>query len=292
MSRRPNSGNGRAQTQRIASGARANPYSRPGSASKQTSQQYPPNQLSIRGSSGPTWILIQNLLRGTSEADIQSTFQQFGKIEAVRSHPSSGSDQSLSFEVAFTHSTSAQGAIDKLNGALADGRVLNVRFRDNVPNKPANASGSKTSNPVQPPRAPARDIAAAAAAKANHGKELFPNKATPGAKNGSNPLGSRLMSATELKALSKKQAQQKKKAATPEGALSAPGFNQVSPSSAVALSKRIGSLPLALRLAETNAGSTANGKKKGSSGATLSASQKKRKRAQAKAANSSGMQLD
>lgn len=236
--------------------------------------------------------MIQNLLRGTSEADIQSTFQQFGKIEAVRSLRSSGSDQSLSFEVAFTHSTSAQGAIDKLNGALADGRVLSVRLRDNVPNKPANASGSKV-GPVQPPRAPARDIAAAAG-KANYGKELFPEKAVSGAKNGSNSLSSRLMSATELKALSKKQAQQKKKAAAPEGALSAPGFNQISPSSAVALSKRIGSLPLAARLAEANAGSTTNGKKKDSTGASLTVSQKKRKRAiaKAKAANSSGMQLD
>lgn len=275
---------------------------RPDNASRQTSQQFPPNQLSIRGSSGPTWIVINNLLRGTSEADIQSTFQQFGSIEAVRSHRSSGSDQSLSFEVAFTHSTSAQGAIDKLNGALADGRVLSVRLRDSVLNKPANASGSKASNPIQPPRAPARDLAAAAA-KQKNGKELLPEKAMvnkAGTKNASNPLGSRLMSATELKALSKKQAQQKKKAATPEGALSAPGFNQVSPSSAVALSKRIGSLPLALRLAEANAGSTANGKKKGTeitTGASLTASQKKRKRVRAKAAaasasNSTGMQLD
>lgn len=247
--------------------------------------------------------MIKNLLRGTSEADIQSTFQQFGSIEAVRSLHPSNSDQShsLAFEVAFTHSTSAQGAIDKLNGALADGRVLSVRLRDTVPNKPANASGSNSSNPsIHPPRAPARDIAAAAAAasKQKNNTELLPAKI--GTKNGSNPLGSRLMSATELKALSKKQAQQKKKAASLEGALSAPGFNQVSPSSAVALSKRIGNLPLALRLAEGNGSNSTVGKKKGNETdvnvARLTASQRKRKRAKAKAAaaatSSSGMQLD
>lgn len=95
------SGPRRGSNQRIASGARTAPYSvsiyyrmmcsccsdfydflsfsyfslywqRP-ETSRMTSlsdKQWPPNQITIRGASGPTWIVVANLLRGTSEADI------------------------------------------------------------------------------------------------------------------------------------------------------------------------------------------------------------------------------
>lgn len=88
-----------APTQRIASGARTAPYARPGGPSRQASsgslaagaaatasegQPWPPNQISIKGASGPTWIVVSNLVLGVSDADIRETFQQFGAIESVK----------------------------------------------------------------------------------------------------------------------------------------------------------------------------------------------------------------
>lgn len=245
--------NGRAPAQRIVSGARTAPYARPEPARKAAEtgagQQWPTTQLSIRGASGPTWIVVSNLLRGTSEADINETFRQFGNIEAVRPHKANAdTERALSFEIAFTHASSAQGAIDKLNGALADGQVLSVQRRDAVPVKPAASSSAI-------PTGPRRELLASGGAGGptpGKGRELLGNgpqagrKVAAGGMHKQAPAGnlhSRILSAAELKALAKKQEKAKRVI---------PGVHQPSPAS-LALSQRIGSLPLAMRLSDTTA---------------------------------------
>ncbi|KAK0553368.1 Structural maintenance of chromosomes protein 3 [Tilletia horrida] len=90
---------------------------------------YPPAQISIRGTSGPYWLLISNLMKGTSADDIRMTFEPFGNVLDVRLRPPpTANHPSSSFEIAFESRADAAKAREQFNGALADGRVLSVDF--------------------------------------------------------------------------------------------------------------------------------------------------------------------
>ena len=91
---------------------------------------YAPPELSIRGSSGPTWIIVSNLVAGTSLEDVRLTFGMFGRVEEVKQRPPpSANHPTVSFEVAFDKRENAESAAEKFNGALADGRILQVSIK-------------------------------------------------------------------------------------------------------------------------------------------------------------------
>lgn len=96
----------------------------------QAGMSYPPPELSIRGSSGPTWIVVSNLVAGTSNEDVRLTFSAFGRVEEVKQRPApSANHPTVAFEVAFERREDAQEAVEKFNGALADGRILQVSIK-------------------------------------------------------------------------------------------------------------------------------------------------------------------
>ncbi|UZJ53131.1 hypothetical protein CBS101457_002451 [Exobasidium rhododendri] len=328
-------GPGRDQNQRIVSGARAAPYSRPETsrrassgirqeekADTSSSKAWPPNQLSIRGASGPFWVVVANLLHGTTEADIQETFQQFGEIEDV--HPRkapSDNHPSVAFEIAFTLRSSADSAIEKLDGALADGRLLQVSLRD--PNK-----FNTISQAVLPPVAV--QVVSAPAAAPIHQRELMPTipsgpRAQQHSANGGRELlqpnikqqqqqqyiveqpharqrsqivapvvaaapslHSRLMSVNELKTLQRQQARAAIVGKVVPGVPKGPKGTVSTPATSVPLAKRI-ALPLAMRLSEeAKKSGPASGKV-----STPSAPGKKRKaKGKARRKDSNGMDVD
>ncbi|EST09351.1 RNA recognition motif domain protein [Kalmanozyma brasiliensis GHG001] len=99
-------------------------------AQSQSGMSYPPPELSIRGSSGPTWIVVSNLIAGTSNEDVRLTFGAFGRVEEVKQRPApSANHPTVGFEVAFERKEDAENAADKFNGALADGRILQVTVK-------------------------------------------------------------------------------------------------------------------------------------------------------------------
>ncbi|SPO29666.1 uncharacterized protein UTRI_05488 [Ustilago trichophora] len=100
------------------------------SAQQAAGMSYPPPELNIRGSSGPTWIVVSNLVVGTSTEDVRLTFSAFGRVEEVKQRPApSANHPTVAFEVAFDRREDAEQAVDKFNGALADGRILQVSIK-------------------------------------------------------------------------------------------------------------------------------------------------------------------
>lgn len=96
----------------------------------QSGMSYPPPELSIRGSSGPTWIVVSNLVVGTSNEDVRLTFSAFGRVDEVKQRPApSANHPTVAFEVAFDRREDAEMAVEKFNGALADGRILQVSIK-------------------------------------------------------------------------------------------------------------------------------------------------------------------
>jgi hypothetical protein len=169
---------------------------------------------------------------------------QFGNIEAVTLSKSAlpAGSRSLTFEVAFTHATSAEGAIDKLDGILADGQVLTVRkrgFSGIIPSTERPGSikgvGGERQNEVSGVRS-----------------RTFESK-------DSNTLRKRLLSPAELQNLSRRQRSVERTTSGPNK----PSANSL------ALAERIGSIPLVMRLGGTPS-STAVGQPR-------TMSQKKRK---------------
>ncbi|PWZ00026.1 hypothetical protein BCV70DRAFT_211653 [Testicularia cyperi] len=101
-----------------------------GSQYDASGMSYPPPEFSIRGTSGPTWIVVSNLVMGTSNEDVRLTFGAFGKVEDVKQRPAPSSNHpTVSFEVAFDRKEDAEMAVSKFNGALADGRILQVSIK-------------------------------------------------------------------------------------------------------------------------------------------------------------------
>lgn len=107
-------------------------------AQSQPGMSYLPPELSIRGSSGPTWIVVSNLVVGTSTEDVRLTFGMFGRVEEVKQRPApSANHPTVSFEVAFDKREDAETAAAKFNGALADGRILQVSVKKPDPPRDA-----------------------------------------------------------------------------------------------------------------------------------------------------------
>lgn len=64
---------------------------------------------------------------------LQMTFEQFGQvIEVYQRPPPSQNYPSVAFEVSFKEKEDAFQAIDKFDGALADGRILGVQFKSTI----------------------------------------------------------------------------------------------------------------------------------------------------------------
>ncbi|CAO1638561.1 unnamed protein product [Sympodiomycopsis kandeliae] len=139
--------------------ARASPYSRPGPGSRtpssaqaapqQQQQQSQSSQLSIRGASSiPTQVLVSNLAEGTTSEDIRQTFLQFGDIIRVRPRRSNTGGQ-VAYEVLFEERKGALKAVEQLNGALADGRILAVVIEeDNSVVKPQSQPATPLSSDI------------------------------------------------------------------------------------------------------------------------------------------------
>lgn len=115
---------------------RSDPYARPARSQAPptptgpAASSHPPPELSIRGSSGPTWIIVSNLVVGTSNEDVRLTFSSFGRVDEVKQRPApSPNHPTVSFEVAFDRREDAEMAVQKFNGALADGRILQVSIK-------------------------------------------------------------------------------------------------------------------------------------------------------------------
>ncbi|WFD44304.1 hypothetical protein MPSI1_002971 [Malassezia psittaci] len=90
--------------------------------------------VSIKGASGPTWIVVANLVKGTSLEDVRLTFDSMGKIAEVRGYrlPNLASN-AVAFQVAFEHRGDAIAACRKFDGVMADGRVLQVTMQGSEP---------------------------------------------------------------------------------------------------------------------------------------------------------------
>ncbi|KAH8926057.1 hypothetical protein BT69DRAFT_1042742 [Atractiella rhizophila] len=79
---------------------------------------------------GPLLVKVENLVEGTTDEDVKTAFQDFGTILDCRVDPLTTGD--LMATMVFVEKRKAEDAVNRLNGALADGRVLNV-FTENLP---------------------------------------------------------------------------------------------------------------------------------------------------------------
>lgn len=97
-------------------------------------------EVNIKGSSAPTTVIVANLVKGTSPEDVRLTFEPLGRLVHVRhySMPNLASN-AVAFEVAFEQRSDALAACQKYDGVLADGRVLQVTMH--VPPTVAGATG-------------------------------------------------------------------------------------------------------------------------------------------------------
>lgn len=117
--------------------------------------------LSIKGSSGPTWVIVANLVRGTSPQDVRLTFETFGKVTDVRRYSMRElPNNAVAFEVGFENRGDAIGACRKYNGVLADGRVLQVVLQEE-------AKKTAPAPEPAPAAAPAQSAGASGASSAN-----------------------------------------------------------------------------------------------------------------------------
>lgn len=146
----------RAPRRRSSGAHRSAPYDR----------ETPRSAVSIKGASGPTWIVAANLVRGTSPEDVRLTFDPLGRVVDVRPYrlPNLASN-AVAFQVAFEHRGDALAACRKYDGVLADGRVLQVTLQGAEPApKVATPPPAKVvkAAPAAAPAAAAADAPAAA----------------------------------------------------------------------------------------------------------------------------------
>ncbi|WFD34910.1 Structural maintenance of chromosomes protein 3 [Malassezia cuniculi] len=130
--------------------------------------------LSIKGASGPTWVVVANLVRGTSPQDVRLTFEPFGKVTDVRRYNMDNlPNKAVAFEVGFENRSDAIAACRKYDGVLADGRTLQVVLASELSQGAApqkQAQGAQSAPGVQSTLSPAvipTATAAAAAVPAN-----------------------------------------------------------------------------------------------------------------------------
>ncbi|WFD28540.1 Structural maintenance of chromosomes protein 3 [Malassezia nana] len=171
-----------------------------------------PREMSIKGMSGSTTVIVANVAQGTSQDDVKLTFEPLGRVVHVRRHNLPDlSSNALAFRVAFESRAAAEAACRKYDGVLADGRVLQVTLE--APPAPAPA-------PAPAPRAR---------------KDKAPS-VTPRLEEEQLPLPVlRQLAQAEAKYLAETERILSRKGSTPKA----------SP----ALKDRLGSLPLAQRLA-------------------------------------------
>jgi len=173
---------------------------------------------------------------------------------------------SISFEIGFNLRSSASTAIERLDGALADGRILQVTYREaskfTAPSNVAQPSIPRAQTPpaaVAPhrelmpavPSAPRAQQQQQQQSQARNGRELLSakpqqQKAAPAP---AASLQSRMMTAAELKTLQKQQARAAPANRLMPGVPKGPKGTVATPATtaAVPLAKRI-TLPLAMRL--------------------------------------------
>lgn len=218
-------------------------------------------EVSIKGSSapGPTRVLVANLVKGTSPDDVRLTFEPLGRLVYVRHYamPNLASN-AVAFEVAFEKQGDAATACQKYDGVMADGRVLQVTM---MAESTAPAGGSSAA-----PRR-ARRRANAGAKDAPDVSERFEAEQLP------LPVLRRLAQA-EAKYLAETERILREKDAPPK------------PERSASLKDRLGSLPLAQRLAATGPGGPASATQ-----ARTSAKAAARRRARQKRAQT-GMDVD
>ncbi|WFD32643.1 hypothetical protein MSPP1_003692 [Malassezia sp. CBS 17886] len=201
---------GRAPRRSVSGNQRAAPYSR-GDAS-----------LSIKGASGPTWVVVANLVKGTTPEDL--------KRYTMRDLPSNA----VAFELGFEKRSDAVAACDKYDGVLADGRVLQVTLQG--------ASPEPRVEPRAQPRAWAADatsrLGVPIAASPGAPAVALPSAPTAATPDAVLPLAQRRQLAeAEARYLREREQILLRKAGPKKEARPAP------------LKNRLGSLPLAQRLA-------------------------------------------
>ncbi|PWN47076.1 hypothetical protein IE53DRAFT_336026 [Violaceomyces palustris] len=249
---------------------------------------YPPPELSIKGASGPTWVLVSNLVKGTSVDDIKLTFETFGSLADVKERPPPLNNfTSVSFEVGFDRKEDAEMACSKFDGALADGRVLQVRVmkpeaaRDPYSQFSRAAAAAASQRPRDrrgdlipvpslqqqaPPSQPAAmalrsqyraqdllDPRARNAAKGSggtNGAAIAAKQPPTGPKAANKPLASRLLTPAQAQKLRAAEARMKAQAQIAKKLPVIAGKGAKAPPTGPSLKSRIGSLPLAQRLAE------------------------------------------
>jgi len=85
--------------------------------------------LGVKGTAdGPTKVIMEGLLKGTSDDDVKSAFSEHVTITSVSILPQSTTSNTVSAEVLIPNRTEAQQMIDKFNGVVADGTPLKLYF--------------------------------------------------------------------------------------------------------------------------------------------------------------------
>jgi RNA recognition motif-containing protein len=76
-----------------------------------------------------TKLYVGNLGFGTTESQVRDAFAEFGQLASVSVITDRATGQSRGFGfVEYESADSAQRAIDSMNGAMLDGRALNVNI--------------------------------------------------------------------------------------------------------------------------------------------------------------------
>ncbi|WFD24737.1 Structural maintenance of chromosomes protein 3 [Malassezia equina] len=172
-----------------------------------------PREMSIKGTSGPTHVIVANVAQGTSLEDVKLTFEPLGRLVQVRRHnmPNLPSN-SLAFRMSFESRAAAEAACRKYDGVLADGRVLQVTLeappapapaqqnrKETMPNVTSRLEEEQLPLPVLRQLAQAEAKYLAETERILSGKGRAPNKAAPTLKDrlGSLPLAQRLAASSE-----------------------------------------------------------------------------------------------
>ncbi|PKI85466.1 Structural maintenance of chromosomes protein 3 [Malassezia vespertilionis] len=219
---------------------------------RQRNTPYAREALFIKGTSGATWVVVANLVKGTSMEDVRLTFEPFGRVAEIKrfSMPNLASN-AVAFQVAFEQRRDALAACKKYDGVLADGRVLQVTLQ------------RSEAVPVQK---------AAVQAPKQHPRVKLP-KGVPSSQDPTLPIATRRrLSEAETKFLREAEqlykaqgvdsadqlsVQRRRKLAEGEARYFKATKAIMSGGSAEKLQDRLGSLPLMQRLAATGTGGAA-----------------------------------
>lgn len=97
-------------------------------------------ELGIKGSSGQTMVVVANLAKGTTLEDVRTTFEQFGRIVNVKEYRMPNlAKNALAYKVLFSNRAAAMSACQKYDGMHSDGHMLKVQVISDEPETPAPA---------------------------------------------------------------------------------------------------------------------------------------------------------